>query len=75
MTAKFSITLELSFNDEDIDLKIKTQAEEITEILHAAIASSFKENVSAYAELAVHQGVRYGEAVQQLSDAHNEQDY
>lgn len=75
MTAKFSITVELVFNDEDdIDMKIKTHAEEITEVLHAAIASSFKEDLTAYAELAVHSGIRYGEAVKLLQDAHNEQD-
>ena len=69
MTTKLSVTVELIFNEEDIDLNIRSDAEGITEAKEAAIAIFFKKALVAQAELAANQAVEYGQVVDALRDA------
>jgi len=66
MTPQIAITVELVFNEEDIDLNIKTEGSGLDEVKHKAIAVFFKDAISAQAELAAGQAVKYGEVVDAL---------
>lgn len=71
MLPTFTFNISLVFNEEqdDLDIRINTNAEDIDSVRLAAIAMFFKEAMTAQAENMAGLAVEYGRVIQSLQDA------
>ncbi len=72
MPEKFTFTIELEMDADDLNMHITTEGEGIQSLRAAAIASFFKAAMSEQANTTANLAVEYGRLAQALSDAQDD---
>lgn len=74
MTPTFNFNISLVFDGDDMDIKIKTSAEDIDTVKLAAIAMFFKEAMTAQAEAMAGLAIEYGRMAETIQN-HGDDDW